>query len=130
MAYNILLVDDSAAMRAVIKRTIGMADVEVGRLFEAGSGAEALKVLEQEWVDLVLVDINMPEMDGIELTRRICANPDTTNIPVVIVSTEASTTRIQALKEMGIKGYVHKPFTPEQIRDAILEAIGGCHAEH
>ncbi|MBI9017977.1 MAG: response regulator [Phycisphaerae bacterium] len=128
MAMNILIVDDSAVMRAVIKRTIGMADIQYDKLYEAGSGKEALKTMRDEEINLVLADINMPEMTGLEMTERMFACPSVKDIPVIIVSTEASTARIQDLKSKGVKGYVHKPFTPEQIRDEVLKVIGACNA--
>ena len=128
MAYNILIVDDSATMRSIIKRTLGMAALDVGEYFEAGNGQEALQVLEREWIDVVLADINMPVMNGIELTQRMQASEALRGIPVVVVSTEASTTRIDELKAKGVKGYVHKPFTPEAIRDVITQVLGVCHA--
>ncbi len=128
MAYNILIVDDSAAMRSVIKRTVEMSGVEVGQYYESDSGKTALEVLEKEWIDLVLADINMPVMNGIEMTERMAESDSLNSIPVIIVSTEASETRIKQLKEKGIKGYVHKPFTPEQIRNEITKVIGVCHA--
>ena len=128
MSYNILIVDDSSTMRTVIKRTVGMAELPIGQFYEAGSGKEALAVLEEQWIDLVLADINMPEMNGIEMTEKMQANEKTKNIPVIVVSTEASTTRIEQLKEKGVKGYVHKPFTPEKIRDEIVKVLGVCHA--
>ncbi|OQA01329.1 MAG: hypothetical protein BWY71_00420 [Planctomycetes bacterium ADurb.Bin412] len=130
MAYKILVVDDSATMRALIKRTLTMSGLEIERLCEAGSGKQALDLLTKESVDLILADINMPEMNGIEMAEQVLANPATCRIPVVVVSTEASQTRIQELKTIGVKGFIHKPFTPEQIRDAVVEILGACHAEH
>ena len=123
MSYNILIVDDSCAMRTVIKRTVGMAELPIGEIYEAGSGKEGLEVLREQWIDLVLADINMPEMTGIEMTERMQADEEMRNVPVIVVSTEASTTRIEQLKAQGARGYVHKPFTPEQIRDEIIRVL-------
>jgi len=128
MAYNILIVDDSGAMRSVIKRTVEMSGIEVGQYYQADSGKTALETLEKEWIDLVLTDINMPEMNGIEMIEHMAANGLLSSIPVIVVSTEASKTRIKQLKEKGVKGYVHKPFTPEQISNEITKVIGVCHA--
>jgi len=128
VAYNILIVDDSATMRAVIARTIKLAQLPLGEIFQAPGGREALKLLAQQKVDLALVDINMPGMSGVELAEQMRANQNTQSIPVVIVSTEASTARIEELKTKGVKGYVHKPFTPEMIRDVVTEVLGACHA--
>lgn len=127
MGLTILLVDDSSTMRSVIRRTVTMANLELDDIVEAGSGTEALEIMEALKVDLVLADINMPEMSGIEMTMKMQKDPQLKAIPVIIVSTEASITRINQLKkDHGVKGYVHKPFTPEQIRDeihAVLECL-------
>ena len=129
MAFTILIVDDSATMRSVIKRTVQMADMSVGKFLEASGGRQALDIIQQQQVNLVLADINMPEMDGFEMIERMHADENTRAILVVVISTEASTTRIKKLKEKGVVGYVHKPFNPETIRDVIYEVIGACHAQ-
>ncbi|MBN1435482.1 MAG: response regulator [Sedimentisphaerales bacterium] len=129
MAFTVLIVDDSVTMRSVIKRTLEMANIAVGELLEAGNGDEALGIMQQKEVNLVLADINMPGMNGIEMIERMCADDRTRRIPVVVISTEASTARIEQLQEKGIVGYVHKPFSPEIIRDVIFEVIGACHAK-
>lgn len=122
MGCKILIVDDSSVTRAVLKKTIGMTDVPVDKIFEASNGYEALSVLGSEEIDLVFADLNMPEMDGRELTTRIFAMADDTPTPtVVVVTTEASRVRVDELIAKGVKGYVHKPFTPEAIRDVLIE---------
>jgi len=114
-------------MRSVIKRTIQLAQLPIDEFLEAANGIEALEVLQQNSVDLVLTDINMPEMDGFEMTECMQKDQNLQTIPVVVISTEASTTRIDQLKQKGIAGYVHKPFTPEKIRDVINSVLGACH---
>ena len=128
MAYNILLVDDSSTMRAVIKRTIGLTGLDVAAFHEAGNGLKALELLEKKQIDLALIDINMPEMSGLELINRVIAKQTDSLIPIIVVTTETNPARIGELKEKGVKSCVHKPFTPEQIRKAILEALGVCYA--
>ncbi len=128
MAFTILIVDDSATMRSMIKRTVLMTDMITGEFLEATGGREALDIMQQQQINLVLADINMPEMDGVEMIQRMHADECTRAIPVVIISTEANTARIAPLKEKGVVGYVHKPFNPETIRDVIYEVIGDCHA--
>lgn len=123
MSYNILIVDDSAIVRAVIKRTLTIAGIEMGEVYEAGNGKEALQQLEGNWIDLVFADINMPEMNGIELVEQMKTDPTTASIPVVIVSTEKSVNRIEDLMAKGIKGYLNKPFTPESLRDIVNETL-------
>ena len=127
MVYDILIVDDSATMRKVIIRTLKMAELPLGEILEAGSGKDALETLQNRTVDIILADINMPEMTGIEMTEILQADEKTKSIPVIVVSTEASTTRIDELKQIGVKGYVHKPFTPEAIRKVVNDVLGACH---
>src|SRR3954467_1232020 len=98
MAYNILVVDDSDTMRAVIAKTLTLAGVEVGNLFQAANGLLGMEVLRREWVDLVLADINMPVMNGVGMVGEMRDDPALAAIPVIIVSTEGSETRLQALK--------------------------------
>ena len=119
MALNILIVDDSVLTRKKIRRIIEMVDLEVNQFLEAGNGAEALKVLDQSAVDLVLSDLNMPEMGGAEMVHRMRSNKATKSVPVVVVSTESKTTRVKELLAEGVKDYLHKPFTPEEFRDTI-----------
>jgi two-component system chemotaxis response regulator CheY len=124
MAYNVLVVDDSAVVRAVIARTLGLSDVDVGQIHQAANGREALDVLEREWIDIVFADINMPEMNGIELVDRMHESEILKTIPVVVVSTERSTTRIRQLRAKGVSAYLNKPFTPEGLREAMEGILG------
>jgi len=119
MALNILIVDDSVLTRKKIRRIIEMVDLEVGRFMEAGNGSEAIKILDELEVDLVLSDLNMPEMGGAEMVHRMRSNEATKSVPVVVVSTESKTTRVKELLAEGVKDYLHKPFTPEEFRDTI-----------
>ena len=123
MAYKILIVDDSAVTRMVLKKTIGMTDVPVQEFLEAENGAKALDMLGENSVDIILADINMPEMNGMEMAAAVLANPTTRNVPVIIISTHAEDTRISELCSQGVKAYVHKPFTAETIRDVIGEVL-------
>jgi two-component system, chemotaxis family, chemotaxis protein CheY len=124
MALNILVVDDSSVMRAIIIKTLRLSQLPLGEVHEATNGQEALKVLEGHWIDLALVDINMPVMNGEEMMNRLRENPATADLPVIIVSTEGSETRKEGLRQKGA-GFVHKPFTPEALRDAVLRTLGG-----
>ncbi len=125
MAYNILLVDDSQTVRAVIRKTLDLAEVDVGQIYEAANGQEALDILNENWLDLVFADINMPVMTGIEMVDRMSKDGLLKTVPVVIVSTEGSSTRVEQLKAMGVSAYVRKPFTPEIIRAVVDEVLGG-----
>ncbi len=129
MAYNILIVDDSAIVRAVIKKALTISGVDVGELFNAADGQQALEIVANEWVDLVFADINMPVMGGIEMVRRMSEDGLLTTIPVIVVSTEGSATRIEELKAQGVSDYLRKPFTPEQIREVVDKVMGENHGK-
>jgi two-component system, chemotaxis family, chemotaxis protein CheY len=121
MAFRILIVDDSSVTRSVLRKTINMTGIDVDEILEAGDGIEALDLLSDNQVDLVMADINMPRMNGMEMTAAILANEKTCDIPVVIVTTHSDDTRINELRVQGVKKYIHKPFTPEKIKDALQE---------
>jgi two-component system chemotaxis response regulator CheY len=123
MAINILIVDDSGVMRSMIAKTIRLSGLELGEIHQAGNGREGLDVLNQNWIDLVIADINMPVMNGEEMIDRILENPDLRDIPIVVVSTEGSKTRVDRLQKKGIR-FIHKPFTPEAIRDTVKNLLG------
>jgi two-component system chemotaxis response regulator CheY len=123
MALNLLVVDDSAVMRAMIIRAIGLTGLPVNSVHQASNGQEALEVLGHEWIDLALVDINMPVMDGVELISRIRKTQETSNLPIIVVSTESSATRISMLEQQGAK-FVHKPFSPESLRATVTDLTG------
>lgn len=123
MALNILIVDDSSVMRVMIIRALGLTGLPVKEVHQASNGEEALEVLARQWIDMALVDINMPIMDGIELISRIREMPEFTDLPVIVVSTESSSTRIARLEKEGAR-FVHKPFSPEKLRQTIVEMSG------
>jgi two-component system chemotaxis response regulator CheY len=123
MAINILVVDDSAVMRSMIKKTILNSGVEVGEIYEAGNGQAGLEVLAAEWLDILFIDVNMPVMDGMEMLEKVRENPEYVDLPILIVSTESNPERIEIIQKMNA-GFVHKPFTPEVLRERILEALG------
>jgi two-component system chemotaxis response regulator CheY len=127
MAMNILIVDDSSLTRKAIRRTIGMIDLEIGEIFEAENGSLALKVMDESRIDLVLADLNMPEMGGIEMIQRMRSTETTRSIPVVIISTESSMARIKELLSQGVKDYLHKPFAPEEFRNIISHTMETIH---
>lgn len=124
MSYNILVVDDSKTVRRMIDKTLGLAGIPLNQVHFAQNGREALDLLETEWIDLMLTDINMPEMDGIELVRIMAEKGMMESVPVVVISTEGSDKRIEKLKGYGVRGYLRKPVTPEGIK-TIIEGILG-----
>jgi two-component system chemotaxis response regulator CheY len=129
VAYNILVVDDSATVRAVIAKTLQIAGVPVSELYQAANGQEALDLLGEHWVDLVFADINMPVMNGIEMVERMNADGMLNTIPVVIVSTEGSATRIEQLLNKGVSAYIRKPFTPEMLREVVDQIMESGNAQ-
>lgn len=129
MAYNILIVDDSRTIRAVLKKTLKLTQLDIGDIFEAGNGREALDCLKDNWVDLVLSDLNMPVMSGMEMIKEMSEDGLLSEIPVVVISTEGSATRIEELKQRGIREYIRKPFTPEAIGEIIRTVLGVIHEQ-
>ncbi len=123
MAFNILVADDSETMRAVVKKIVGMSGVPVADFHEAANGKEALKILEDTWVDVILSDINMPEMNGVDMLREINKNEVFKQIPVIFITTESSQARIDEVTKLGAAGYVKKPFLPETIRQILTEVL-------
>ena len=124
MALNILLVDDSITVRAVVKKALQLAEVPYDTIYQASNGLEGLEVLEKNEVDLVISDIVMPEMDGETMVAEMVARGILATTPVVVVSSAGGDHRLQRLKELGVKGFIQKPFTPEQIREIVDQVMG------
>ena len=123
MALDILIVDDSAAIRKILQRVLGQAEIPVGSVYEAGDGAAALDVLRTQHVGLILSDINMPNMDGLQLLGRIKANEQWRKVPVIMITTEGSAAKVQEAVQLGAFGYVRKPFTAEQIKEKLASLL-------
>ena len=119
MRYRILVVDDSDIIRSVVKKALSMAGLEIGAVFEAADGSEALDMLKREWVDVVFADINMPKMDGLEMMRRMVADPLMHDIPVVIISSDQNQAKLAELTRLGAHACLKKPFRPEDFRGVI-----------
>ncbi len=124
MPYNILVVDDSRSMRNVLKKVLSVSGFQVGELLEAGNGREALEVLENHWIDLILSDIHMPVMDGFGLLRALKEKDGWRDLPVVLVTTESNRDRLQEAMALGARGYIQKPFRPEEIRSLLRQIMG------
>jgi two-component system chemotaxis response regulator CheY len=105
-------------------RTIQISGIDVGELYFAENGKEGLDQLEVSWPDIVFCDINMPVMNGIEFVEKLQESDEWKDLPVVIVSTEGSSTRMDELRERGIRGYIRKPFTAEQVAEMIEKVLG------
>ena len=127
MAYNVLIVDDSQTMRKVILKALTISGFDLGDYFEAGNGEEALTALNSQWIDLILTDLNMPVMNGLELIQKIKENSAYHGIPVVLITTEGSEKRLQELFDLGVKEYIQKPFHPETLRDVLTRIMEKPH---
>ena len=119
MALDVLIVDDSAAIRKILHRVLLQTKLSLGQVYEASDGQEALERLRNEHVGLVLSDINMPNMDGLEFLKEMKGNSAWKNIPVMMVTTEGSQDKVLQALKLGAAGYVKKPFTPDQISDKL-----------
>ncbi len=125
MAFKVLIVDDSPAMRKFIKRVLDLTGLEISECLNAGDGQQALDIMADNWVDIVLTDINMPIMNGEQLMEHISSNPILSTIPVMVISTDQSGTRLARMMSLGAKEYVTKPFIPEVLGDAMQRLLTG-----
>ena len=119
MALDVLIVDDSAAVRKILQRVLLQTDVALGKVMEAGDGVEALEILKANKVGLILSDVNMPKMDGLQLLSKVKADPEYRDIPMVMVTTEGSQAKVMEAVTLGAAGYIRKPFTAEQINEKL-----------
>jgi two-component system chemotaxis response regulator CheY len=119
-----LIVDDSSVMRKIVERSLRQAGIELDKVVEAGNGAEALTALRKEAVDLILCDINMPVMDGLEFVKSLGTVENAKGVPVVMITTEGSENYVVQALSAGARGYIRKPFTPEQVKEHVLPVIG------
>ncbi len=125
---RILIVDDSSIMRTLIKRVVALAAVPVDDICEAGNGAEALEILQSRDVQLLLTDINMPVMTGVELLRRLAGDDRWNSLTRVVISTDGSTCRREEVAGLDVHCYLEKPFSPEVMRDVLTEVARGPRA--
>ena len=120
---DVLIVDDSAAIRKILQRVLRQTEIPIGTVYEAGDGVEALETLRRQTIGLVLSDINMPNMDGLEFLTKMRAEDVWQGIPVLMVSTEGTQAKVLEAVERGASGYVRKPFTAEQIKEKLVGLI-------
>ncbi len=119
MESDVLIVDDSAAIRKILQRVLRQTGMAIRTIHEAGDGEEALEVLKAHPVQLVLTDINMPKMDGIQLLASVKSCPQWRSLPVVMITTEGGETKVGEAVRLGAAGYVRKPFTADQIKEKL-----------
>jgi len=122
---RVLIVDDSSVMRKIVGRSLHQAGLEVQELLEASNGSEALTVAREHPLDLILTDINMPLMDGLEFVRQLRSIEAAQHIPVIVVTTEAGEAHVVQALSSGASGYIRKPFTPEQIKERVIPLLKG-----
>ena len=120
MESDVLVVDDSAAIRKILTRVLRQTGMAIQTIHEAGDGQDALALMAQHRIDLVLSDINMPKMDGLQLLASLKASPQWRKIPVVMITTEGGETKVAEAVRLGAAGYVRKPFTADQIKEKLV----------
>ena len=122
---RVLIVDDSSVMRKIVERSLRQAGLDLGEVLEASNGAEGLAEVAKGKFDLILSDINMPAMDGLEFLRGLAGVESAKGVPVVMITTEGSEARVVEALSVGAKGYIRKPFTPEQVKERVAPLLGG-----
>jgi len=125
MAVRVLIVDDSSVMRKIVERSLRQAGLDLSQVFEAGNGAEALSVLQANQTDLILCDINMPVMDGLEFIKQLATVQNAKAVPVIMITTEGSEAHVVQALSSGARGYIRKPFTPDQVKTQVIPALAG-----
>ena len=123
MSLNVLIVDDSSAIRKILQRVLRQVEAPISEIYEAADGVEALAVLESQKVSFVLSDINMPNMDGLQLLSEIKNRAEFKSLPVVMITTEGAQNKVLEAVNLGAAGYVRKPFTPEQIKEKLVGIV-------
>jgi len=123
MDLNVLIVDDSAAIRKILVRVLAQTDLPIKQVHEANDGQEAMKIVENNDVSLILSDINMPNVDGLELLTQLRNTPKWKQLSVVMITTEGSQAKVLEAVQLGAKGYVRKPFTAEQIKEKVVACL-------
>ena len=118
-----LIVDDSSVMRKIVERSLRQAGVELTTVLEAGNGSDALDIIRQKPVNLILSDINMPIMDGLQFVEKLQELPEAKGVPVVIITTEASESHVLKALSCGARGYIRKPFTAEEVKEHVLPVL-------
>jgi two-component system, chemotaxis family, chemotaxis protein CheY len=118
-----LIVDDSSVMRKIVERALRQAGLDALVVHEAGSGSDGLEVLKAKKVDLILSDINMPAMDGLEFLRQVRSQSLAPGVPVVMITTESSEEHVKQAIQAGAQGYIRKPFTPDQVKERVLPLL-------
>jgi two-component system chemotaxis response regulator CheY len=125
---NVLIVDDSAAIRKILVRMLSQTNLPWGDVHEASDGLEALDTLESFEASLILADINMPNMDGLQFLTNVRADSKWKQVPVIMISTEGNQAKVLEAVQLGANGYVRKPFTADQIKEKVLSCLKSAAA--
>lgn len=120
-----LIVDDSSVMRKIVERSLRQAGINLSQVFEASNGAEALAVVKESKVDIILCDINMPVMDGLEFVKQLPSVDNAKGVPVVMITTEGSEGHVVQALSAGARGYIRKPFTSDQVKEHVMPVLAG-----
>lgn len=118
-----LIVDDSSVMRKIVERCLRQAGLDLSDVKEASNGLEAIALLKDNQFDLVLSDINMPVMDGLEFVRNAQQIEQAKGTPIVMITTEGGEKHVMEALSLGAKGYIRKPFTPDQVKDHVIPVL-------
>ena len=124
---NVVIVDDSAAIRKILRRVLLQTEIPIGTIHEAGDGQDAVRILKDNAVNLILSDINMPNMDGIELLRIVKSTSQWSHLPVLMITTEGGQAKVMEALQLGAAGYVRKPFTADQLKEKIIGVVGSTN---
>ena len=124
MAYNVLIVDDSITIRAILEKALKMTGLPLDEIYQSENGKKALEILDSKWIDLVFADINMPVMNGVEMVNKMVESGQIEITPVVIISAEGSKARLEELYSKGVRAFIRKPITPEELKVTIENVLG------
>ncbi len=125
MAYNVLIVDDSQTMRKVIRKSVTMSGFEMGTCLEAEDGQQALAIIRTHGIDLILADVNMPVMNGLEMLKELRKDEQHRDIPVILITAAGNEKGLEEARALGIQGYIQKPFHPEALREILERVVEG-----
>ncbi len=123
MAYNILIVDDSLTVRSMLTKVVNLSNIELGEILTAQNGKEALDKLHENWIDLVLTDINMPEMTGMELIKAMNNDALLKSIPIIVITGDGNRKHMKEIADSGVNHYLRKPFTPEEVESTLRSVL-------
>jgi two-component system chemotaxis response regulator CheY len=125
MSYNVLVVDDSKTARMMLAKTLRISGLQINEVFMAENGARALEILQENWIDLVLTDLHMPVMSGMDMIEKMASDGLLSSLPVVVITSDASQLRMQELQERGVRDYLCKPVRPEHVKKTVEDILKG-----